>query len=653
MCGIAGWVSANRSVEARTLWRMTHQLAHRGPDGHDVHVSRDSRAGLGSTRLAIMDLSPAASQPMRFPDRRVTVSFNGEIYNHAALRRELIRAGRDFRTDHSDTETLLQAYLHWGMPDMLSRLLGMFAFAILDEAAGALFLARDRVGVKPLYYAPLEDGVAFASETKALLQHPKVEARLDKDNLFHFLGFRSLPPPRTLFRSVKKLGAAEWASVDLASGRFRTDSWWNPLREYSPQPRFGDACDELDALLESAVEDRLAADVPVGLLLSGGLDSGVVLQMASEGGSGIHTFTAGYPGHPDLDESDAARAAAQRFGSRHHDVSIRDATFSEHLTDVAWFQEEPSVAPVSVPVYLLAQRARAASVPVVLAGEGADELFIGYDSWRRLLDVQQWNRRLPDLPGRPIRRLAAAAAGAVTTGAARFPDALWRAARGQPLFWGGAMDFSEQGRRDILGPAMAGRDGDLYDAVIRPHWERFCEERPASDITGWMTYLDLRLRLPELMLPRLDKLCMAHSVEARVPFLDHRIVEFVLSLPPAFRSGRRWVGKGMLRAVASRRLPRTLAQRRKHGFQAPVVPWKTGTLGKRYLPALVRFSERTGLFDAPAVERLLARSGDRLYFSLVNFMLWHLIFIENVLPESFPDLRRAPAPNDGPGRSRA
>ena len=169
MCGIAGWVSASRSVEARTLWRMTHQLAHRGPDGHDVHVSGDSRAGLGSTRLAIMDLSPAASQPMRFPDRRVTVSFNGEIYNHAALRRELIRAGRVFRTDRSDTETLLQAYLHWGMPDMLPRLLGMFAFAVLDEAAGALFLGRDRVGVKPLYYAPLEDGVAFASETTCFI----------------------------------------------------------------------------------------------------------------------------------------------------------------------------------------------------------------------------------------------------------------------------------------------------------------------------------------------------------------------------------------------------------------------------------------------------------------------------------------------------
>ena len=191
-----------------------------------------------------------------------------------------------------------------------------------------------------------------------------------------------------------------------------------------------------------------------------------------------------------------------------------------------------------------------------------------------MLDLQRWNRRLPDLPGRPIRRLAAAAAGAVTTVAARYPDALMRAARGQPLFWGGAMDFSERNRRDILGPAMAGRDGDSYEAVIRPHWERFCEERPASDIASWMTYLDLRFRLPELMLPRLDKLCMAHSVEARVPFLDHRIVEFVLSLPPAFRAGRRYVGKGMLRAVASRRLPRTLAQQPKHGFRAPVVPWR-------------------------------------------------------------------------------
>ena len=439
-----------------------------------------------------------------FPNRRVTVSFNGEIYNHAALRRELIRAGRDFRTDHSDTETLLQAYLHWGMPDMLPRLLGMFAFAVLDEAAGALFLARDRVGVKPLYYAPLEDGVVFASETKALLQHPKVEARLDKDNLFHFLGFRSLPAPRTLFRSVKKLGAAEWASVDLASGRFQAESWWNPLREYSPQPRFGDACDELDALLESAVEHRLAADVPVGLLLSGGLDSGVVLQMASEGGSGIHTFTAGYPGHPDLDESDAARAAAERFGSRHHDVSIRDATFSEHLMDVARSQEEPSVASVSVPVYLLARRARAASVPVVLAGEGADELFIGYDSWRRLLDVQRWNRRLPDLPGRPIRRLAAAAAGAVTTGAARFPDALWRAGAGTAPVLGG---------RDGLfgaGPARhpRPRDGRAGRRLVRRR------HSPALGALSRRTARERRHRLDDVSRPAVPA-AGAHAPEAR------------------------------------------------------------------------------------------------------------------------------------------
>ncbi|MCY4634703.1 MAG: asparagine synthase (glutamine-hydrolyzing) [Acidobacteria bacterium] len=653
MCGVVGWASTTPTVDAGTLRRMTDALAHRGPDGEDVHVSRDRRAGLGHSRLAIIDLSPAASQPMRDPRRRATLSFNGEIYNHAALRRELGRAGREFATDHSDTEALQQAFLHWGMPDMLSHLVGMFAFAVLDEAAGMVFLARDRVGVKPLYYAPIANGLVFASEAKALFEHPDVEARLDKDNLFHFLAFRSLPAPRTLFRSVNKLGAGEWASIDLASGRCSTASYWSPLREPRGRTRFADACDELEALIESSVEHRLEADVPVGVLLSGGLDSGLLLDLAGERRPEVDTFTAGYPGHPRFDERTPARAAARRAGSRHHEVPVDDPAFSAHLTDVAYFQDEPVAAPVCVPVYLLARQARAASVPVLLAGEGSDELFMGYDTWRHLLKLQQWDRRLPDLPGRLLRRMTAALACAGTAAFARPPDVLVRAARGQPLFWGGAMDFSERGRRDILGPAMAGTESDTYEAVIRPHWECFRKCRPESDVGGWMTYLDLRFRLPELMLARLDRMCMAHSVEGRVPFLDHRIVEFVLALPPALRSSSRYLDKRMLRTVASRRLPRALVQRRKRGFGAPVASWKSGALGRRHLPALFRFSERTGLFDRRGLERLLARAGDRLYFSLVNFMLWHLIFIENVLPESFPELGRRMAPSEGAGRRPA
>ena len=652
MCGVVGWASTTPSVEAPTLRRMTKALAHRGPDGEAVHVSHDRRAGLGHSRLAIIDLSPAAAQPMRHPRRRVTLSFNGEIYNHAALRRELSSAGHEFTTDHSDTEALLHAYLRWGMPGMLSRLAGMFAFAIVDEAAGAAFLARDRVGVKPLYYAAVRNGLVFASEAKALFEHPDVEARLDKENLFHFLGFRSLPAPRTLFRSVSKLGPGEWASFDLASGRFRAASWWTPLREPRGPVRFADACDDLEGLLESSVEHRLEADVPLGVLLSGGLDSGFLLQAASERRSEVGTFTAGYPGHPAFDESAPARAAARRAGSRHHEVPVDDSTFSAHLEDVAWFQDEPVAAPVCVPVFLLARQARAASVPVLLAGEGSDELFLGYDTWRALLTLQRWDRRLPDLPGRFVRRLAAAVAGAAATAFARSPDVLVRAARGQPLFWGGAMDFSERGRRDILGAAMAGSESDTYEAIIRPHWERFRESRPETDIGGWMTYLDLRFRLPELMLARLDRMCMAHSVEGRVPFLDHRIVEFVLALPPELRSGSSYAGKTMLRTAAARRLPGAAAQRRKQGFGAPVASWKSGALGRRYLPALFRFSERTRLFDVDGLERLSARAGDRLWFSLVNFMLWYLIFIENVLPESFPELGRRRR-SGGPGHRPA
>ena len=404
----------------------------------------------------------------------------------------------------------------------------------------------------------------------------------------------------------------------------------------------------LCALLDSSVEYRVEADVPLGVLLSGGLDSGLLLRLATEYRGGIETFTAGYPGHPRFDETRRARALAARAGSRHHEVPIDDSTFCDRLQQVAYFQDEPTAAPVCVPIYLLAQQARAASVAVLLTGEGSDELFMGYDSWRHLLRLQQWDRWLPDLPGRLLRRVTANLACAGTAGFARSPDVLVRAARGQPLFWGGALDFSERGRREILGPAMAGAEGDTYEEIVRPHWERFRECRPERDVVGWMTYVDLRFRLPELMLPRLDRMCMAHAVEGRVPFLDHRMIEFVLALAPGLRSSSRYLGKRMLRTVASRRLPQEVVRRRKQGFRAPVVPWKHGELGRRYLPALLRFSERTGLFDSRGLARLLANSGDRLYFSLVNLMLWHLIFIENVLPESFPSLGRRMGWSDGP-----
>lgn len=644
MCGIVGWASRTPAVDRGAVDRMTEVLAHRGPDGRGVYVSGDSRVGLGHRRLSIIDLTPAAAQPMRDPTGRATLVFNGEIYNHAALRRELQREGRPFRTDHSDTETLLQAYLHWGLPEMLSRLVGMFAFAILDETGGAVHLARDRVGIKPLYYARTGDGLAFASEAKALFEHPALEARLDKENFFHFLTFRSLPAPRTLFQGVGKLGAGEWATIDLASGRLTKSTYWNPLRDYREHVRFPDASDELEALLDDAVAHRLEADVPVGVFLSGGLDSGLLLRMASRRRPGLHSFTVGYPGHPRLDESDAARVLAGRFETTHHEVPVDDATFGEHLCDVAWSQDEPIAAPVCVPVYLLARAARAASVPVAIAGEGSDELFIGYDRWRRLAALQRWDNRLPDLPGRLLRRVAAGAALAGAGAFARAPDVLRRAAHGQPLFWGGAMDFADRGRRAILGPAMAGTDADTYEAVVRPHWETYLDHRPAVDVGGWMTYIDLRFRLPELMLPRLDKMGMAHSIEGRVPFLDHRIIEFVLALPPGLRSGSTFAGKKLLRAVASRHFPKAVVEQRKQGFQAPVSRWKGGAFGRRYVPALRRFSERTGLFAARGVETLLSRADDRLYFSLVNFMLWHLIFIENVLPESFPDLGKRPFP---------
>ena len=640
MSGIVGLVSTAPSVDRHILVRMSDALEHRGPHGQKVWLCRDSRAGFGHTRLSIVDSSHAGSQPMQDHGRRVALVFDGEIYNHAPLRKELERAGSPFKTRHSDAETLLYAYLHWGLPDMLYHLLGIFAFAILDEANGSVFFARDRAGMKPLYYARIADQLAFASEAKALLEHPAVEARLDKDNFFHFLTFRTLPAPRTLFLGIEKLGPAEWARFDMTTGAFTKLSYWNPLQEYREHVRFSDAYDELTALLDDSLACQLEGPSSVGLLLSGGLDSGSLLALASRRRSELATFTVGYPGHLDFDESNPANVVAEHFRTRHHELAVDQTDFGDHLCAVAYYHDEPTTAPVSVPTYLLARAARAASVDVLLTGDGGDTLFLGNSMWSRIRTLQRWNDTLPDLPGRLLRRIAANVALTGTPAFARSVDLLRRASRGQPLFWGGTMDFADRGRGKILGPAMSGIGNDTYEAVIQMYWNHFRSHRPKSDIFGWMAYLELQLRLPELMLQRLDRMGMAHGVEIRAPFLDHRIVELVLALPAACRSDSSFFGKKVLRTIMSSHMPASGMRKHKRGFHAPVSIWKTGQLGNRYLPALRRFSERTALFDTEGLNKLLVRSDDRLFLSLVSFMLWHLIFIENVLPESFPGLGR-------------
>jgi len=640
MCGITGWVSPRCAVEVAPLTAMRERLAHRGPDGAATWVARDRRVGLAHRRLAIIDPVPEADQPLH-AEGRASVVFNGEIYNHSELRAELEGLGARFRTDHSDTEVLLHGYLHWGIEGLLERLVGMFAFALLDHGAARLHLVRDRVGVKPLYFARIGEELLFASESKALFAHPAVEARLDRDSFCHYLSFRAVPAPRTLFEGVECLGAGERLEVDLDGGAPRRHRWWDPLDQVESAPgTLEGARNRLSELLERSMDHRLVSDVPVGLFLSGGVDSAYLLKRMAQRRPGLATFTVRYPGQAAYDEGVDARRLAAEVGADHHEVAIDEAAYAAAQAEVAWHQDEPIAAPVCTSVHFLSRAARAAGVPVVLSGEGADELFVGYRNWLRMRDLERWNRRLPDLPGRPLRRAAAALGDALLPWPSPAAELLRRAARGQPVFQGGSTDFGERAKRELLGPAISS-PSDPWEEVVAPLRRDFLARGREDDLTGWMTYVDLRFRLPQLMLPRVDKMGMAASIEGRVPYLDHELIAFVCGLPPEWRGATGGVGKELFKSVAARELGEDFVYREKRGFQAPVREWKRGAFGRRYLPALETFAARSELFEPAALSRLLARPNDRLYFSLTNFMLWYLLYVEDVLEGALPEVEAA------------
>ena len=641
MCGITGWLSPAGRVEASLLTRMRERLAHRGPDGANTWVSRDRRCGLAHRRLSIIDLSEQAAQPMHV-EGRASLVFNGEIYNHAELREQLVERGCAFHTDHSDTEVLLQGYLCWGLETLLEKLVGMFAFAIHDIAADRIHLVRDRVGIKPLYFTRHGQDLLFASESKALFAHPGIEVALDHESFRHYLSFRAVPAPRTLFAGVECLGAGERIEFDLATSRISRQQWWDPLEKVEAPPHsLAAASERLSELLEDSMDHRLVSDVPVGLFLSGGVDSAYLLQLMARRRKGLHTFTVTYPGHEKYDEGADARELARAAGCEHTEVPLDAESYARAQADVAWHQDEPIAAPVCTSVYFLSKAAREQGVPVVLSGEGADEMFIGYRNWLRVRDAERWNQRIPDVPGRLLRKGAAALGGACLSWLSPYSELLQRAADGRPLFWGGSTDFGARAKRRLIGPAVQGTELDSFESVIEPLRADFLRRGKANDVTGWMSYVDLRFRLPQLMLPRVDKMGMASSIEGRVPFLDHRIISFINGLPPEWRGATGTEPKALFKSVARRELPHSFVYRTKRGFQAPVKEWKNARLGERYLPALTQFAERTELFDPVTLASLLRETGDRLYFNLTNFMLWYLLYVEDVLDGALPEVAEA------------
>lgn len=566
MCGIAGFTGPR---DDETLAAMASLLSHRGPDGEGFHYCPQTGTHLAHRRLAVLDIDGGA-QPMWNAEGTVGVVFNGEIYNHLELRRELTARGHRFQSDHSDTEALIYAYIEWG-PEFVKRLNGMFAFCIFDRRKSRLFFARDRFGKKPLYLYETPGGIVFSSELKSLLRHPAVKQQIDVLSLQRYFAFGFIPAPGCLYKGVRKLPGGDWLVYDLKTRTSETSSYWK--FRTSPDPLLGRAsedelAEELRGKLAQAVQRRLVADVPVGVFLSGGIDSAAIMASACEmvPAGKLHTFSIGFK-EAQYDESGQAKALARQFGTHHSESILAVSEARDIAGDVLAMLDEPMADSSLLPTYLLARFARQ-SVTVALSGDGGDELFAGYAPFKALKLASYYQKFLPG-PGRRmlkslVNRLPATEGYLSldyklkrTLQGLDYPPSVWNPVWLSPLL--------PDEIRELTGTPASWEE--LYADAINT-WEQ-CE---SDDIVARSTEYYGQFYLQGGILTKVDRATMMVGLEARAPFLDNDVVEFSSKLPSDLKL-RGGTTKYILKKAMTGILPDELLSRPKKGFAIPLTSW--------------------------------------------------------------------------------
>ena len=583
-------------------------MHHRGPDGCGLWVDPSRRVGLGFRRLSIIDLSEAASQPMANEDGSIQVVFNGEIYNHQSLRKELLSRGHRFRTDHSDTEVIVHGYEEWG-DSVVDHLDGMFAIGIWDDGRERLFLARDRIGIKPLYISWTTLAFLFASEIKAILAHPDVQAEIEPIAVYHYLSFLTTPAPLTMFRGIYKVPAG-FRCVVFPNGALKADRYWDALPGAGPEVEEMKTLTEealrdfavrrTRELLDDAVEKRMMSDVPIGALLSGGIDSSTnAALMTKHLGRSVRTFTVGFSDHQHLNEFEYARQVAEFLGADHHEVMVDEKAMREYLPRMIFSQDEPIADWVCIPLYFVSKLVRDSGTTVVQMGEGSDEQFCGYGSYMAYLDMYRrcWRPYTRFVPGF-ARRMGAVFADRLMGWHDKhdaYLDLISRAGRDREPFWSGATIFHEPRKSRLVeksrlqalevpealwSSGMLPRTFDGTDTfeIVRSFFDCLDAGAPGHDILTRMAYSEFKLRLPELLMMRVDKVAMSVSIEPRVPFLDHRLVEFTMNLPLQVKVGD-GISKSLLKEAVRGLIPDTIVDRPKMAFAAPMDRWIRGDFG--------------------------------------------------------------------------
>ena len=596
MCAIVGVIRSRGGVDRALLDRMRDTMAHRGPDDAGSWTSADGTVGLGHRRLSIIDLSPAGHQPMTNEDGSIWLVFNGEIYNFPELRRELLRAGHQMRSN-TDSEVILHAYEEWGT-DAVRRLRGMFAFALWDGPRRRLLLARDRLGIKPLFYRHEGGDLTFASELKGVVADPEVPRRLDESAVWDFFTYRYVPTPKTIWRDVKKLPPGHYAVLE--NGSLTLTEYWAPRFGGAGAVGEAEAVEMLRGKLEECIAMHMIADVPVGVLLSGGLDSSTVCALASRSvPDRLHTFSIGFDVERH-DERPFARMVAERYRTEHHEFTVTRELAHRVEDDIVALYDEPFADSSATPTFFVSELARR-TVPVALSGEGGDEIFGGYSWYRLWLDLHRYDR-LPQA----ARRLAAGLVRPMPTGTkgkwtieAAACDPVERYA----LLMGGML---RRQKNELLAPAFRKRFEDYDDYW---HFRRFWRED--LDPLSRMQHLDIRTYLNDDILTKVDRASMAVSLEARVPLLDHELIEAVLALPVGLRNPGA-AQKHLFRKAIAPWLPQAILDKKKQGFSVPLYAWFEAPTERDLAPIT-----DNGFVSADAVRRLGVSGTD----------LWPLIVI--------------------------
>ncbi|MCB4757333.1 MAG: asparagine synthase (glutamine-hydrolyzing) [Elusimicrobia bacterium] len=629
MCGILGVLTTPAQTTSpdfsKRLEDATRLLSHRGPDAGGVKILPEHGVGLGHRRLSILDLDPRSNQPFTSAEGLLHMTYNGEIYNFKALKKELEDKGHRFRTT-SDTEVLIEGYKAWGLEELLSRITGLFAFALYDEKKRALFLARDRAGKKPLYYSRKNQSFLFASELKALFHLDPSLKEISPAGLEAYLSLKFVPSPHTLLKDVQKVPPGHY--LEVHNGEAKTKRYWQPLpRRLNQRKTLDDLLGEMEKRFTTAVERRLVSDVPVCLFLSGGIDSSLITAYLNKiGVTDMTTYSIGYKNLPAFTELDYSRLVAKKFSINYQEIILDPEDAIETLEDDGVLLDEPVSDWVWVPLHHLSRRAHEDGFKVTMVGEGSDEIFFGYDSMMKgLNELKRAQNPLWKAAARAATPLLAPLYHYSTVGHRTY-DRLRRLAAGEPPYLGSSVGFNKTQRHQIVGPNFADREDEslawdfiatLYREFIQTYashsdsrpvgWQGPSGEEthtllrknlsiplpsgPASplgvspgerqrvDPVNLICYIEFFTKMSEVLLQRVDRITMLHSLEARAPFLDHELVEFAFSIPGDIKIKNHRL-KGFLKEFASATLPPEIIQRKKMGFSFPFKEWLRGSLGR-------------------------------------------------------------------------